>query len=146
LPPEDRGPPSGVIPFEIITQGIWGGGPGPDWTDTRLLVIEDESSWLSFWNRNGWPFDPPAPAVDFTTHTVLAAIDIGRIQAASVEVTDLVSSEGVLSVRVVRSCGDFPVVTFPFQVIVLEGHGWDSYVLDLAGDPCPAYSSAGPAN
>jgi hypothetical protein len=149
-PLEDLGPPSGLIQFETIASGWFGGyarGPeSPGWTDTNMIVIADEPAWISFWVRNSWPHDPPppVPAVDFTTHTVLAVVDAGRIQAAHVEVTELASSDGVLTVRVARSCGDFPVVSWPFQVIMLERHAWDSYTLDLAGDPCAAYGSGGP--
>lgn len=118
-------------------------GDGSGIVAARRTVVHDEPAWLALWAAHAGP-DVPAPAIDFTTHSVAAAfagerpapgyeIEIARTEvqgsALVVVVTERAPAPGMLAAQVMVS---------PFHIVRLPRHDGDVRFIDAVEVPSPA--------
>jgi hypothetical protein len=138
--------PDGPLSFETIVQGFDSGytkGEDPqELKEPTLFVISDNQTWNVFWARhNESSSDPPsAPSIEFSKHTVLAVMDHRHGSITSLEIVDVDTSAGALTVHVKRTCMPWLQPAWPFHIVRIDRHGWRSAVLERTdvngGNPC----------
>ena len=144
--PVDSTPVDGDIAFETVAQGDASGytrGADPqNLAGPTLFRISDQPAWDLFWARHNQLLSPapPVPEVDFSSQVVLAVVDGPEPTVTRIEIAGIVSADGVLTVRAYRTCMPWMAVTWPFHIVRVNGHGWQSEFLELTdvdgGYPC----------
>ncbi len=110
------------IPFHTIW---WGGGVGAK----RSVVINDQASWSSLWTQTlchpYWnvTYCPLAPAVNFTSRTVLAVfLGMEPNSGYSINITKVtrIGFGIVVDIRMTQlgaNCGAYEVLTYPSHIV-----------------------------
>lgn len=98
--------------------------------DRRRLVIRDEAAWEAFWDDFAAQVQPQpeAPAVDFSTHMVIAATMGQRSSGGyTISVDEVAEKEGVLYAAVQEvtpgvMCITTDVITAPAVAVLVPRH------------------------
>jgi hypothetical protein len=141
-PAPDSGPPDGPVLFETIEiGGETGFTKGESAHAPGVVYISDEGSWSSFWEQHtrGRASVPDRPSVDFSSQAVVGVVD-SQPNQVTVEIDELYSEAGVLTVRASCLCTPWTAPSWPFHLVVTGAGSWESVVLDRTdidgGAPC----------
>jgi hypothetical protein len=140
-------PPDGAVAFETIAQGhdsAYTRGADPqELTEPTLFVISDDTAWRVFWMRHTQLGLLPseAPQIEFSASTVVAVLDGERGMATRIDIVGMTSSDGCLTVHAERTCLPWCMVTWPYHIVRVAGHGWTSAALERTDIDCGNLSS-----
>jgi len=121
------------------------GTPMSSIIDRRRLVIRDEAAWMSFWDEFAGAIvpKPDAPAVDFSTHMVIAATMGQKTSGGyTISVEQVAEKDGTLFAAVQETtpgalCTNITVMTAPAVAVTVPRHeGSVAFVESELALPC----------
>ena len=96
-------PPVDIV-FATVLQGYYGTCADCDSSATEVVLLADEGSWRSFWERSVTEFaTAPPPVVDFRHEVVLALLDKVESQATWIEIASVRRESDRIVVRATRT-------------------------------------------
>jgi len=113
--------------------------------ERQRLVIRDAAAWAAFWDEFAARVEPrpDPPAVDFTTHMVIAATMGQKTSGGhSISVEEVAEKDGTMYARVLEtspgvSCVNITVMTAPAVAVVVPRHdGTVAFVEEELALPC----------
>ena len=121
------------------------GTPMSSIVDRRRLVIREEAAWTSFWDEFVGAIvpKPDAPAVDFSTHMVIAATMGQKTSGGyAISVEEVAEKDGTLYAAVQETtpgalCTNIAVMTAPAVAVTVSRHeGSVAFVDTELAMPC----------